>query len=233
MHPLNGPGWSLFFEYIANILYALLVRKFSTKALALLVFLAAGFLLHLALTSPTGDVIGGWSLNAPQLHIGFARMLYPFFAGLLLSRVGKPAPVRHAFLACSLLIVAVLAMPRIGGGAHLWRNGLYDAFSILVMFPLIVFLGAGGAVTGPFSSRLCKFLGDISYPIYITHYPFVYIYTAWVQDHKVPLREAFPVGVLVFLACIGLAYACLKCYDEPVRRWLQAKLWPAKRYQPA
>src|SRR5450432_291185 len=29
MHPLDGPGWSLFFEYIANILYAVIVRRFS------------------------------------------------------------------------------------------------------------------------------------------------------------------------------------------------------------
>jgi hypothetical protein len=31
MHPLNGPGWSLFYEYIGNILYALFVRKFSKQ----------------------------------------------------------------------------------------------------------------------------------------------------------------------------------------------------------
>jgi peptidoglycan/LPS O-acetylase OafA/YrhL len=35
MHPLNGPAWSLFFEYIANILYALFIRKFSNKLLAI------------------------------------------------------------------------------------------------------------------------------------------------------------------------------------------------------
>ena len=29
MHPLNGPAWSLYYEYIANILYALFVRKFN------------------------------------------------------------------------------------------------------------------------------------------------------------------------------------------------------------
>ena len=28
MHPLNGPAWSLFFEYIANILYAAIFRMF-------------------------------------------------------------------------------------------------------------------------------------------------------------------------------------------------------------
>jgi peptidoglycan/LPS O-acetylase OafA/YrhL len=123
MHPLNGPGWSLFFEYIANILYTLFVRKFSLKALTLFVVLAAGLLLHLALTSPAGDVIGGWSLDATQLHIGFARVLYPFFAGLLLSRVAKRTPGKYAFLLSSLLLMAVLAMPRIGGTRTCGRMG--------------------------------------------------------------------------------------------------------------
>ncbi len=41
MHPLNGPAWSLFFEYIANLLYALVIRKLSKKVLAVIVFLFA------------------------------------------------------------------------------------------------------------------------------------------------------------------------------------------------
>jgi peptidoglycan/LPS O-acetylase OafA/YrhL len=57
MHPLNGPGWSLFYEYIANILYALFVRKFSKMALTILVFLAGCALVHLAVTSPNGDIM--------------------------------------------------------------------------------------------------------------------------------------------------------------------------------
>src|SRR6202012_4544581 len=37
MHPLDGPGWSVFFEYSANILYALRLRKRSKTALSGLV----------------------------------------------------------------------------------------------------------------------------------------------------------------------------------------------------
>ena len=37
MFPLNGPSWSLFYEYIGNILYALFIRRLPTKALAALV----------------------------------------------------------------------------------------------------------------------------------------------------------------------------------------------------
>src|SRR6202021_1185145 len=48
MHPLDGPAWSLFFEYIANILYGLGLRKLSNKALGVFVFLAGIFLLQFA-----------------------------------------------------------------------------------------------------------------------------------------------------------------------------------------
>ena len=229
MHPLNGPGWSLFFEYIANILYGLFIRKFSKTILSVLVLLAGFALIHLAVTSPNGDIIGGWSVDPTQLRIGFTRVMYPFFAGLLLNRIGKLIHVKHAFLWCSLLIVAVLAMPRIGGSEHLWLNGLYDSLSIIFIFPLIVFLGASGEVKDKYSSRLSKFFGDISYPIYITHYPIIYIYTGWVYNNKIPFSKAFPVALLAFISCIVLAYACLKLYDEPIRQWLTNKiLWKKK-----
>ncbi len=224
MHPLNGPGWSLFFEYIANILYGLFIRNFSKTALSVLVFLAGCALIHLAVTSPDGDIIGGWSIDATQLRIGFSRLMYPFFAGLLLHRVGKLIRVKHAFLWCSLLIITVFSIPRIGGSGHLWMNGLYDSLSVIFIFPLIVFLGAGGEITGKYSSRVCKFFGDISYPIYITHYPLIYIYTGWVYDSKVSLRKALPVGALVLISCIVIAYGCLKLYDEPIRLWLKNKV---------
>ncbi|MCB2408619.1 acyltransferase family protein [Hymenobacter lucidus] len=224
MHPLDGPGWSLFYEYIANLLYALGVRKFSKTALAALVVLAGAALIHFAVTSKGGDVVGGWSLEPTQLRVGFSRMMYPFFAGLLLSRVATLSRVKNAFLWCSLLLVLVLAFPRVGGAEHLWLNGLYDSLSIVVLFPLVVWLGASGHIARPGTARLCKFFGDISYPIYITHYPLIYTYTAWVSATRPTWQQALPVALLTFVTAVALAYACLKLYDEPVRKWLRRKL---------
>ena len=223
MHPLDGPAWSLFFEYIANILYAFWLRKLSSRALAIIVLLAGAALIHLGVTSPKGDVIGGWSIDPEQLHIGFVRLLFPFTGGLLLSRISKPGNIKNPFLWCSLLIIGVLSFPRIGGHEHLWANGLYDSLSIILLFPLIVYMGASGRIQGKVLSSVCKFFGDISYPLYITHYPLIYIFTAWVVDNNIPLAEAWPTGLLTFFASIAIAYGSLRLYDIPVRKWLTAR----------
>ncbi|MBT1705828.1 acyltransferase family protein [Chryseosolibacter indicus] len=225
MHPLNSVGWSLFFEYIANILYAVGLRKLSIKGLFIFVFIAAVVLFHFVLTNSRGDVAGGWTLNWEHMRIGLTRTIYPFFAGLLLSRVAKPVSIRNAFLWCSLLIVAVLLMPRIGGANHLWMNGLYEAICIVFIFPCIVYLGASGVIQKQAESKVCKFLGDLSYPLYMVHYPLVYFYVAWVSDHKgITLVQAWPYALLTLIGSIILAYISLKWYDEPVRAWLRKKL---------
>ncbi len=223
MHPLDGPAWSLFFEYIANILYALGLRKVSNRVLGGLTALAAVFLVHLLLTGTRGDVIGGWSINKLELHVGFARLLFPFLAGMLLMRLGKRIHVRNAFLWCSLLLIVSFSLPRFGGPQTLWKNGLYEAICIVVVFPIIVAMGAGDQITGKVATRLCKFSGDISYPLYITHYPLIYIYTAWVVAGRFTPRQGVVWGALLFFTAVAIAYACLKLYDEPVRRWLNRR----------
>ncbi|SHN31349.1 Peptidoglycan/LPS O-acetylase OafA/YrhL, contains acyltransferase and SGNH-hydrolase domains [Duganella sacchari] len=223
MHPLNGPSWSLFYEYVANILYALFVRKFSKTVLACFVFVTGCVLVHYCLTGPNGDVIGGWSLEPVQMRIGLTRLLYPFFAGLLLSRIVTVGRIRHAFLLSSVIIIAALAWPRLGGPADLWKNGLYDALCIALVFPLVVYIGASGSVNTRMGARICGFLGAISYPIYIIHYPFVYTYIAWVNQRKIPLADALPMTIATFLACVTTAYLCLTFYDIPVRRWLSKR----------
>ncbi len=224
MHPLNGPAWSLFFEYIANILYAVFVRKFSKLLLSIFVALAGCMMIAYLVTGTQGDLIGGWSLTKEQLFVGFTRLLFPFFAGVLLSRVGKLIKVKNAFFWSSLLLILVLSIPRIGDEQHVWMNGIYDAVVVIIMFPIIVSIGAGGSLQNNRSSKINKFLGDISYPLYITHYPLIYIYTAWVVNNKMAIGvKSLAGGAVLVITSITLAYACLKLYDEPVREWLKNK----------
>lgn len=228
MYPLNGPSWSLFFEYIGNILYALFILKFSTKMLALLVGVAGLGLAGFAILGPYGDICAGFSLTGTEFTAGFLRILFSFSAGLLLFRIFKPAKVKGAFWICGLSIIVLLSVPRLGGAERLWMNGLYDTVCFAVFFPLLVYLGASGKTTDKYTTRICKFLGEISYPLYMVHYPFIYLYYAWVKNEDLTFKESLPGALAVVIGSIILAYICLKLYDIPVRKFLSDRFLKQK-----
>jgi peptidoglycan/LPS O-acetylase OafA/YrhL len=82
MFPLNGPSWSLFFEYIGSILYALIIRRFSTKALLALVIAAGLGLGAFAIFGPYGDICAGFSLT--ELNLQQVFCVYVFISAELL-----------------------------------------------------------------------------------------------------------------------------------------------------
>ncbi len=242
-YPLNGNAWSLLFEYLANILYALVIRRFPKLLLAVFVGISALLTLNLTLDIDIFNVlqdhdmqaytvIGGWELSVKHMFIGFTRLLYPFFAGLLLSRMmrGELAPSadrirktgfdRNGFWICSALLIAVLLMPR--PGSEGLANGIYESVAILAIFPVIVFLGGCCHVNG-WSAKVCKWLGDISYPLYVMQYPIVFgLQGAWTTLHpEATTGQHIFINICSFLLSVVLAWASLKLFDEPVRAWLK------------
>lgn len=230
MYPLNGPSWSLFFEYIGNILYALFLRRLSTKALTVLVVLAGLGLASFAVfnLSGYGHLGVGWSLLDYNLLGGFLRVLFSFSAGLLMSRIFKPVHMRGAFWLCSLGLVLLFSTPHLGGMESPWINGLYDSVCTLFLLPAIVYLGASGKTTDKTSFSICEFLGKISYPVYIVHYPFMYLFYAWLWREHLTFSQTWPIALALVAGNILLAYLCLKLYDEPVRKWLSRKFLARK-----
>ena len=223
MFPLNGPSWSLFFEYIGNLLYALFIHRLSTRMLTAFVVLLGAGLACFAIfdVSGYGNMGVGWTLDAVNFLGGLLRMLFPFSLGMLLSRNFRPVKVRGAFWICAAVLLALFVVPYWEGTEPICWNGLYEAFCIIVVFPLLIILGASGNTTDKVSTDICKFLGDISYPLYITHYPFMYLFYAWlIKNEYFTFGETWQVALCVYVWNIVVAYLCLKLYDEPVRRWL-------------
>lgn len=223
MYSLNGPSWSLFFEYIGNILYALIIRRLSNRALAVLTTALGVAWCWFATTDVSGyDMIGiGWTLDTANFFGGLLRMMFPFSLGMLLARNFKPVKIKGIFWIAWAILFTLFSVPAFAKCGAVSINGLYEFACVLFVFPAIVWLTASGEATGKASSAFCKFLGDISYPLYIVHYPVMYLFYAWLIENKhYSLGETWPVVIMVFAINISLAYACLKLYDEPVRRWL-------------
>lgn len=233
MNSLNGASWSLFWEYCANILYATVIRRMPKWLLGICVVFFACLTINLTFNidvlglldgrvDAMYTVIGGWSLAPDQIYIGLTRLLYPFFAGLLLSRMHHYISVRGGFWVCSLIVALVLVFPYAGIDGMEWTDGLYQAVAIIVVFPLVVAIGAGSHVSDKRSAAVCNFLGQISYPLYITHYPLIYLQMTWAANHQnAPVYQHVIVSVAIFLVAVGCAYAWLKLYDVPVRKWLR------------
>lgn len=226
MFPLNGPMWSLFFEYIGNILYALVIRRLSTKLLAVLTAILGVLHAWIFVGDLSGyDSVGiGWTIDTINFWGGLVRMLFPFTMGMLLARTFKPREVKGAFWICSAMLIAVFAVPYIAKSGAISLNSLYEVVCIAVIFPIIVWLGACGKGGDNYTGRINNFLCELSYPLYIVHYPIMYIFYKWLIENRCyTLGDTLGLSALVVLSSVALAYACLKLYDEPVRRWLARK----------
>ncbi len=229
MFPLNGPSWSLFFEYLGNILYALFMRRMSTKVLAGFTVLLGVLHGWFFIGNVSGyDMIGvGWTIDAVNFWGGLVRMLFPFSMGMLLARTFRPKKVKGAFWICSIVLLALFAVPYIPSEGALSLNSLYEYVCIAGIFPVLVWLGASGSSTVTeegWTGRVNKFLGDLSYPLYIVHYPIMYIFYAWlIRNDVYSFSGCWALALTVIAASLVLAVLCLKFYDVPVRKWLSKK----------
>ena len=163
--PLNGPQWSLMWELLANLVYAVVAPWLTTRRLALLV--AAGGTAHAALA-----VIHGTGSLGPYGHdwwTGAPRVVFGFFAGVLLARLakeGRPkAPVPP--IAAILAVVVLVLSPPVPEAAR----AAFDLVAALAVFPLLVAAAARAEVDR--LRPVLDGLAGISYALYALHIPIV------------------------------------------------------------
>jgi peptidoglycan/LPS O-acetylase OafA/YrhL len=204
MFPLNPPAWSLFHEMIASILFGL--GLWRTRHLLLMpVLIGAGAIVWLI--NDFGTLNIGFRFS--EIHLGFVRVFFGFGLGVLLYRVRNRIPV------------PAIPFPYLAGGLMLllvWPQSpawlLY--ICVLVIFPAIILAAARSE---PRHVTLAKLSGDLSYPIYILHWP---IYLG-ALGASILIGFAFPPLLLALAGLIAAvlgSYLALRFYDIPVRRWL-------------
>ncbi len=208
----NAPSWSLFWEYIANIVYALVLWRLDRRYLVILALVAAGVLFGVAYRS--GNLLGGWS--GPTFWDGGARIAYSFTAGLLIFRYKLIIRNKLPFILIASLLFLAFIVP------HTKFNWLTELLVVLFYFPLIIMVGAGAVITDG-TKNLSTFLGNISYPLYMTHYAVMWMFGNYYLAHHPPVSTLAVIIPVTTVLLIGVAYLVMVRYDQPFRKYLYRK----------
>jgi peptidoglycan/LPS O-acetylase OafA/YrhL len=205
----DPPIWSLFFEFLASALFATRLRRM--RGSVLLAFMIVFTLLDGIVTAVrvTGPYIENGGLLSLLMNI--PRTAFAFTFGVVVFRSGVWAKVPAVPIAVTALVLGVLLLiPGENGSA-------YGVAVLFLMFPLILIVGAACNPAGGMK-RICQFAGDLSYPLYILHYP---VARAFVYALKSHVADPDLLTAAALLAAIAISWAVLKLYDEPMRRRLQ------------
>ena len=211
---LNAPSWSLFWEYVANLAYATILFRASKKILTILVVIGAVALFYIGWQY--GNLLGGW--NGETFLHGFARISFSFSMGMLIHRSGWIIKNKLGLLGmCALLMLAFLVPYN-----EQW-TWLIEPLIVIFYFPLLVSLGAGATLSSKYN-KINKLSGDISYPLYMTHYPFMWIFANYVVAEQPSMNELAWVIPVSTIALVALAYVVMQIIDAPIRSYLKTKL---------
>lgn len=218
LYLVNNPAWSLFYEIVANLAFAAIVRRAVPRILVLAMIPCAIVMLCYALDHHGIDE--GWDLG--KWYLALARVGFSFSAGVLLFRLRRGGP-RPASAAVSLLaLAAVLLMlcakipPRWGGPAAIAE--------VFVAIPLIVH-AATSFEPPAWLAPAFETLGRVSYGLYILHVPVLLLAYRLLEPHRhavygKPALAAFVAGMLVLVALLD------RYVDAPLRARLSR---PARR----
>jgi peptidoglycan/LPS O-acetylase OafA/YrhL len=210
-YPLNIAAWSLFFEFAVNALYGSGAGRMTNRHLAAFVAVSGLALVPMAVWGGPYIQIGFG--NPTAFLLGFVRVTYPFWAGVLLFRVfpvhvlpSMPVGVAGVVLALALLAPV--------------DNPGYDLTLVLVLFPVIVVFGAS-ARPGGRTARACSALGRLSYPLYLIHVPVFLLTTRLVRRAQFGISPWLQIAGGAVVSVIA-AIVLLIAFDEPIRRRLSA-----------
>lgn len=210
---LNAPAWSLFWEYVANIFYALILHKIAKRFLLVLTIIAG---VTLGIVSyQQGSLMGGWSKQT--FWDGCARISYSFLAGMLIYRFKWIINNKLGFAGVGLLLALAFLLP-----FSLTWNWLTELLVVLFYFPLLIALGAGSVLSNS-AKGICIFSGKISYPLYMTHYAVLWMFANYYYSHTISTVQLFLIILISTIVLIGFAYLVMRLYDIPVRKYLAAK----------
>ena len=142
---------------------------------------------------------------------------------MFLARTGWKIRIpRGGLPICLAVFLLVLFTPMPFGGKI--QNGVFELVALMAVFPLLLLASAGTPVANGQTAAACAFFAELSYPFYMSHYPFMKIHNWWVRTHSANYSAGFcfALGVCEYLALAVFAWAVMRFWDRPAQKILGA-----------
>ena len=230
LFPLNGPAWSLFFELLANAALGLFGRHLKKSLLLLIVTFAGSALLFAVYfrwlgfgSAGLGAMSDGWQWRA--FGAGVVRVAFSFFAGILVFQTWKIWHPRIQINVPPIFLVAALSAVLVANPPDRFQAA-FDLVATLLVFPILIFLGASSAPSG-LTSRLFRRIGAASYAVYVLQSP-LYVLSNLVVAHfkggSLSSHLPWTWGAAFMVFVLAVAIIADKYFDRPVREAISSYL---------
>ena len=219
LYPFNVPAWSLFYELIANMVYAALLRwRLNRIIFPLIMACSFAFLSYTALHSQSLE-FGFLPRDVPQ---ALARVGFSFPLGVYLARFFRRYGTisKHSYLV-AFISAGALALP-LSLRTSWSLNSFFHLLFIAILSPVIILFAARASLPRT-ATIVCVVLGELSYPLYTLQAGFS------LPRHGAILSR-FSTGHAYLLFCAYVAVLSMICWaagtylDEPFRKRVSAML---------
>jgi len=249
---LNPPAWSLAAEALFYALFPLLLPLFAEFGRRMLVLVAiAAWMLYLLVLLIFAELDSGLAI-APSSVLGSIASFNPlvrlseFLIGLALgllfvraSALAKPSPATSRRLTAGMHDLALVALLVVLGAVFVVVPmfvadspvaNIMAIFALPLLAPLIYLLALQrGLLVWALSLPLVAWLGEISYGIYILHWPLWSLLKA-VPQQTLPFNIHsvwfLAIYLLLLISAAGLSFTF---FEGPTRRAIRARWGQPKR----
>ena len=204
LFPFVVPAWSLMFEVIVNLGYALFFAKLTPRVLTAVVIISGFAVVFYTLQMGNSNGGANWS----SIGMGLARVGFSFPLGILLYR--------RKFRLPQFGYLGILTLPCLLIGLHAEPSVLRDLLFIFVLSPALTVVCVDYQ---PRWQSVTSYLAATSYCIYVIHHPVLILVSS--VTRKIGISSAIPI-VGAVIALLVSSYFIDRYYDRPLRRWLNA-----------
>ncbi|WP_413734303.1 acyltransferase family protein [Sodalis sp. RH21] len=203
--------WSIAVEIVCYfILFIFTGRNIYTAIISF--FLAALF--HIYLNSS--------ALNAGYIYYPFMSAMLPFSVGaigcFLSKRIEKKYSLSFSMNKQFLSLAAIIFLFLFNwwlslGSADFYRSLYFYTNNVIALFSIMIL---HNSKPSDYFKKVCKILGDLSYPMFLIHYIAGYI--GWHIIGMPNYLRGWDIFIMGYIISVLISIACLIFIDQPIQK---------------